>query len=105
MFIFYDTGIQFYKLISSNANLNKSHRQIESMLAREKKTRPDTRPIPVVDGWAWAKMRVSALSSSITTDRQTDQWTDGRTDKASYRVASPQLKIDPIHLSFGDSGR
>ena len=53
-----------------------------------KKTRPDTRPIPVADGWAGAEMCVFTLSNSITTDRPTD----GRTDKASYRVASPRLK-------------
>ena len=60
------------------------------------KTRPDTRPIPVADGWAGAEMRVFPLfDSSVTdrpTDRPTDQPTDGRTDKASYRVASPRLK-------------
>ena len=37
-----------------------------------KKTRPDTRPLPVADGWAGAEMRVVTLSNSITTDRQTD---------------------------------
>ena len=52
-------------------------------------TRPDTQPIPVADWWAGAVMRVFTLSNSITTDQQTDQ----RTDKASYRVACPQLKI------------
>ena len=51
------------------------------------KTRPDTRPIPVADGWAGAEMRVFTLSNSITTVRPTnqptnqpnDQRTDGRT--------------------------
>ena len=47
-------------------------------------TRPDTRPIPVADGWAGAEMRVFPLFDSIIMD--------GRTDKASYRVACPQLK-------------
>ena len=60
------------------------------------RTRPDTRPIPVADGWAGAEMRVFTLSNSITTDRPTNQptngRTDGRTDKASYRVACPRLK-------------
>ena len=59
-------------------------------------TRPDTRPIPVADGWAGAEMRVFTLSNSIITDGPTDQRTNGRTDqrtdKASYRVACPQLK-------------
>ena len=54
------------------------------------RTRPDTRPIPVANVWAGAKMRLFTLSNSITTD----QWTNGRTDKASYRVACPQQKID-----------
>ena len=51
-------------------------------------TRPDTRP-SVADGWAGAEMRVFPLFNSITTDRPTN----GRTDKASYRVACPQLKM------------
>ena len=46
---------------------------------------PDTRPIPVADGWAGAEMRAFTLSNSITT-------TDQQTDKAFYRVACPQLK-------------
>ena len=50
-----------------------------------KVTRPDTRPIPVADGWAGAEMRVFTLSNSIA-------MTDGRTDKGSYKVACPQLK-------------
>ena len=52
------------------------------------RTRPDTRPIPVADAWAGAEMRVFPLFDSITTDQPTDR----RTDKASYRVASPRLK-------------
>ena len=44
-----------------------------------KSTRPDTRPIPVADGWAGAEMHVFTLSNSITTDGRTDQRTDGRT--------------------------
>ena len=56
------------------------------------RTRPDTRPIPVADGWAGADMRVFTLSNSIITDQRTDGRTDGRTDKGSYRVACPQLK-------------
>ena len=42
------------------------------------KTRPDTRP-SVADGWAGAEMRVLPVFDL--------------TDKASYRVACPQLKI------------
>ena len=53
-----------------------------------RKTRPDTRPIPVADGWAGAEMRVFTLSNSITTDGRMDQ----RTNIALYRVACPQLK-------------
>ena len=52
---------------------------------KEERTRPDTRP-PVADRWAGAEMRVFLLFDSIITDR--------RTDKASYRVACPQLKTD-----------
>ena len=42
------------------------------------KTRPDTRPIPVADGWAGAEMRVFALSQ-LDHHGPTDQPTDGRT--------------------------
>ena len=41
-------------------------------------TRPDTRPIPVAEGWAGAEMRVFTLSNSIT---MTDELTDGSTDE------------------------
>ena len=44
-----------------------------------RKTRPDTRPIPVADGWAGAEMRVFTFSNSIITDRPMDRRTDGRT--------------------------
>ena len=54
-------------------------------------TRPDTRP-PVADGWAGAEMRVFPLFNSSVTDQPTNRPTDQRTDKASYRVACPQLK-------------
>ena len=58
-------------------------------------TRPDTRP-PVADGWAGAEMRVFPLFNLSVTDRPTNrpthQPTNGRMDKASYRVACPQLK-------------
>ena len=39
--------------------------------------RPDTRPIPVADGWAGTEMRVFTLLDSCS---QTDGRTDGRTD-------------------------
>ena len=51
------------------------------------KTRLATRPIPVADGWVGAEnacFRIFELDHY----RRTDQ----RTDKASYRVACPQLK-------------
>ena len=66
--------------------------ELERKKRKRKRTRPDTRPIPVADGWAGAEMRVFPLFNSITTDRPTDQPTNGWTDKASYRVASPRLK-------------
>ena len=47
----------------------------------EIKTRPDTRPIPVTDGWAGAEMRIFALSNLIITNGPTDQWTNGPTDR------------------------
>ena len=43
---------------------------------------------PVACGWAGAEMRVFPLFNSCGTDQPTDQ----RTDKGSYRVACPQLK-------------
>ena len=59
-----------------------------SLKENKKKTRPDTRPIQVADGWAGAEMPVFPLFNSMIPDGPTD----GRTDKASYRVACPQLK-------------
>ena len=57
-------------------------------IRRKLKTRLDTRPIPVVDGWAGADMRVFLLFNlSMTKGR-----TDGQTDKSSYKVASLRLK-------------
>ena len=65
------------------------------------KTRPDTRPIPVADGWAGAEMHVFPLFDSCSrTDQPTDRPTNGWTDKASYRVASPQLKIVLLNELF-----
>ena len=56
-------------------------------------TRPDTRPIPVADGWAGAELWVFTLFDSCSrTNLPTNRPTNGGTDKASYRVARPQLK-------------
>ena len=55
------------------------------------KTRPDRRP-SVADGWAGAELSVFPLFNSMVTDGRTD----GRTDKASYRVACPELKREKI---------
>ena len=50
---------------------------------------------PVADRWAGAEMRVLTLFDSCSrTNGPMDQRTDGRTDKASYRVACPQLKMN-----------
>ena len=49
---------------------------------RSNLTRPDTRPIPVADGWAGAEMRVFTLFDLCSwTDRRTDGWTNRRTDR------------------------
>ena len=58
---------------------------LEKLKNAEKVTRPDTRP-SVADGWAGVEMRVFPLFDSCLR-------TDGPTDKASYRVACPQLKM------------
>ena len=58
-------------------------------------TRPDTRP-PVADGWAGAEISVFTLFDLIITDQRTN----GRTDKASFRVACPQLKIVLMPLIY-----
>ena len=42
---------------------------------RKRKTRPDTRPIPVTDGWAGAEMRVFELSQLDHPYRPTDRRT------------------------------
>ena len=84
-------------------------------LACTRLTRPDTRP-PVADGWAGVEMRIFPLFISSMTDRRTNQPnnqptnqpTNRRTDKASYRVACPQLKTGkktngwffPSHSNF-----
>ena len=44
------------------------------------KTRPETRPIPVADGWAGAEMRVFPLFDLSVTDQPTDQPTNRPTD-------------------------
>ena len=60
--------------------LISGHNQRRACGREQLRTRPDTRPIPVTDGWAGAKMRVFTLSNSITTDRPTNRPTNGRTD-------------------------
>ena len=60
--------------------------RLKTAQCRQIKTRPDTRPIPLADGW-----RKCAFSRLPTRSPRTDQRTDQRTDKASYRVARPQL--------------
>ena len=67
---------------------------MRSVLSKE--TRPDTRPIPVADGWAGADMRVFTVFDLCW---RTDRRTHWRMDKASYRVACPQLKIKSIGQS------
>ena len=65
-----------------------------------KEARPDTRPIPVADGWAGAEMRVFTLFDSCSrTNGGTDGPTEQQTDKGSYRVACPQLKRAPEYLN------
>ena len=58
---------------------------------KTKLTRPDTRPIPVADGWAGAEMRVFPLFDSSVTDQPTNQPTDRRIDRAGCRVACTRL--------------
>ena len=50
---------------------------------KTEKTRPDTRPIPVADGWAGAEMHVFPTFRLVFTDRPTDRPTDRRTDGQS----------------------
>ena len=71
----------------------------ESEIGREtigRETRPDTRP-SVADGWAGAEMQLSATKNVLKRSfphfsTHVHGPTDQRTDKASYRVACPQLK-------------
>ena len=58
-----------------------------------KVTRPDTRPIPVADGWAGAEMRVFTLSNSITTDQRTDGPTDGQTNGRTDGRTKPLIEL------------
>ena len=56
--------------------------QNEGLLSAGKadKTRPDTWPIPVADGWAGAEMRFFTLFDSCSrTDRPTNGQMEGRT--------------------------
>ena len=45
--------------------MNKKQREKGKRKDIKNRTRPDTRPIPVADGWAGAEMRVFTLSISI----------------------------------------
>ena len=50
-----------------------------SVIANLRKTRPDTWPIPVADGWAGAEMHVFiVLDSCAGTDGPMDEQTDGQ---------------------------
>ena len=63
-------------------------------------TRPDTRPIPVADGWAGGGNACFHTFQLVLTDGPTDQRTDGQSDrrtngptcKGSYSIACLQLK-------------
>ena len=46
--------------------------RLTDRLGGKETTRPDTRPIPVADGWAEAELRVFPLFDSSVTDRPTD---------------------------------
>ena len=76
----------------TNGRTDKASYRVASPRLNIKKTKPDTRPIPVADGWAGAET-ISIFHFSTCADGPTDQRTDRRTDKASYRVASPRLKM------------
>ena len=57
-------------------------------------TRPDTRPIPVANGWAGAEMRFFSLFDSITmTNGRTDGSKDGRTDQRTDGRTKPLIEL------------
>ena len=56
-------------------------------------TRPDTRPIPVADGWAGAEMRVFILSNSIITDQRTNGPTDQRSNGPIDGRTKPLIEL------------
>ena len=59
-------------------------------------TRPDTRPIPVADGWAGAEMHVFTLFDLCSrTDGRIDGRTNRRTVKASFRVSRKEIIPPP----------
>ena len=66
--------ISLFSFISTDLDVAKN------VMCDKRKTRPDTRPIPVADRWAGAEMRVFTLFDLIVTDGPTDGGTDGRTD-------------------------
>ena len=70
---------------------------------KEKKTRLDTQPIPVVDGWAGAKMRVSPLSQLDDLNRETNQWTNRRTKpliEVHFATKIEHNFADQLHLPY-----
>ena len=58
--------------------------QLMSICAKKKK-KTDTRPVPVADGWAGAKMRVSPLS-------QLDDL-NGETNRRTNRQTKPLIEL------------
>ena len=68
------------KRVTGNITREKTER-LSATITRLK-TRPDTRPIQVADGWAGAEMRVSHFFTRDygPTDRRTDQRTEGWTE-------------------------
>ena len=67
------------EVVTVNGKVQPIH-PVKTLNMTHHKTRPDTRPIPVADGWAGAEMRVFPLFDSSVTDQPTNQPTDRRTD-------------------------
>ena len=66
--------ISLFSFISTDLDVAKK------VMCDKRKTRPDTRPIPVADRWAGVEMRVFTLFDSCSrTNQRTDGPTDGRT--------------------------
>ena len=84
----------------SKKGTNRRTNQRTNKVCMQLKTRPDTRP-SVADGWAGAEMQLSTTKNVLKRSflhfltrvhGPTDQPTNQRMDKASYRVACPQLE-------------